>query len=199
MTIEAGPPLAVRVSEARAGRLRRRRGIRETRREARASPLHASSAGQTTSETSRPGTTTVLRSSLPSTYACTRSEASASASKPSSVIVAATRSLSRTLPDPALLVHDEVEIAVQVNGKVRDRLRVAATIEDDELLALALASERVQAYVDGKELRKTVIVPGRLVSLVVSIRDGGGREGRGFSLSPGFRASRGVARRAFTR
>ena len=69
--------------------------------------------------------------------------------------------------DPALLVHDEVEIAVQVNGKVRDRLRVAATIEDDDLLALALASERVQAYVDGKELRKTVIVPGRLVSLVV--------------------------------
>ena len=69
--------------------------------------------------------------------------------------------------DPALLVHDEVEIAVQVNGKVRDRLRVAATIEDDELLALALASERVQAYVDGKELRKTVVVPGRLVSLVV--------------------------------
>ena len=57
--------------------------------------------------------------------------------------------------------------SVQVNGKVRDRLRVAATIEDDELLALALASERVQAHVDGKELRKTVVVPGRLVSLVV--------------------------------
>ena len=69
--------------------------------------------------------------------------------------------------DPALLVHDEVEIAVQVNGKVRDRLHVSATIEEDELLALALASERVQAYVDGKELRKTVVVPGRLVSLVV--------------------------------
>ena len=69
--------------------------------------------------------------------------------------------------DPALLVADEVEIAVQVNGKVRDRLRVAATIGDDELLALALASERVQAHVDGKELRKTVVVPGRLVSLVV--------------------------------
>jgi leucyl-tRNA synthetase len=69
--------------------------------------------------------------------------------------------------DPALLVHDEVEIAVQVNGKVRDRLTVSATIEESELLALALASERVQAYVDGKELRKTVVVPGRLVSLVV--------------------------------
>jgi len=71
------------------------------------------------------------------------------------------------MADPALLVHDEVEIAVQVNGKVRDKLRVAATITDDELLTLALASERVQAYVDGKELRKTVVVPGRLVSLVV--------------------------------
>ena len=70
-------------------------------------------------------------------------------------------------PIPRFSSHDEVEIVVQVNGKVRDRLRVAATIEDDELLALALASERVQAYVDGKELRKTVVVPGRLVSLVV--------------------------------
>ena len=56
---------------------------------------------------------------------------------------------------------------MQVNGKVRDRLTVAATIEDEELLALALASERVQAYVDGKELRKTIVVPGKLVSLVV--------------------------------
>jgi len=69
--------------------------------------------------------------------------------------------------DPALLVADEVEIAVQVNGKVRDRLRVAAGTGDEELLALALASERVQAHVDGKELRKTVVVPGKLVSLVV--------------------------------
>ena len=69
--------------------------------------------------------------------------------------------------DPALLVKDEVEIVVQVNGKVRDRLTVAAAIEDDELLALALASERVQAHVAGKELRKTIVVPGKLVSLVV--------------------------------
>ena len=71
------------------------------------------------------------------------------------------------MADPALLVADEVEIVVQVNGKVRDRLTVAATIGDDELLALALASERVQAHVDGKELRKTIVVPGKLVSLVV--------------------------------
>ena len=56
---------------------------------------------------------------------------------------------------------------VQVNGKVRDRLRVATAIGDDELLALALASERVRAYVDGRELRKTIVVSGKLVSLVV--------------------------------
>ena len=53
-----------------------------------------------------------------------------------------------------------------MNGKVRDAPR-RRDDQDDELLALALASERVQAYVDGKELRKTVVVPGRLVSLVV--------------------------------
>ena len=70
-------------------------------------------------------------------------------------------------PIPRCSSHDEVEIAVQVNGKVRDRLRVARRSRDEELLALALASERVQAHVDGKELRKTVVVPGKLVSLVV--------------------------------
>jgi leucyl-tRNA synthetase len=69
--------------------------------------------------------------------------------------------------DPAMLVQDEIEIVVQVNGKVRDRLTVSASIGDDELLAIALASERVQAHVDGKELRKTIVVPGKLVSLVV--------------------------------
>ena len=69
--------------------------------------------------------------------------------------------------DPALLVEAEVEVVVQVNGKVRDRLRVAAATGEEELLALALASERVQAHLDGKELRKTIVVPGKLVSLVV--------------------------------
>ena len=71
------------------------------------------------------------------------------------------------LADPALLVQDEIEIVVQVNGKVRDRLTVASTIEDAELLALVLGSERVQSHVAGKELRKTIVVPGKLVSLVV--------------------------------
>lgn len=67
--------------------------------------------------------------------------------------------------DPALAVHDVVEIVVQVNGKVRDRLRVAADAPEDEVLALALGSERVRQHLSG-EPRKTIVVPGRLVNLV---------------------------------
>jgi leucyl-tRNA synthetase len=66
-----------------------------------------------------------------------------------------------------MLVEDVVEIVVQVNGKVRERLHVAPGTGDETLLALALASEKVQAHVGGKEFRKTIVVPDRLVSLVV--------------------------------
>jgi leucyl-tRNA synthetase len=69
--------------------------------------------------------------------------------------------------DPALLVEDVVEIVVQVNGKLRDRLHVAAGTAETELIEQALASERVQAYVDGKPIRKQIVVPDKLVNLVV--------------------------------
>jgi leucyl-tRNA synthetase len=69
--------------------------------------------------------------------------------------------------DPALLVEDSVEVVVQVNGKLRDRLHVPAGTPEDELLRLALGSPRVQAHLGGAEARKTVVVPDRLVSLVV--------------------------------
>jgi len=69
--------------------------------------------------------------------------------------------------DAALLVEDRVEVVVQVNGKLRDRLHVPAGTVESELVRLALASERVQAHLDGAEPRKTIVVPDRLVSLVV--------------------------------
>jgi leucyl-tRNA synthetase len=69
--------------------------------------------------------------------------------------------------DPALLVEDEVEVVVQVNGKLRERLHVPPGTVEEELLRLALASERVQAHLNGVEPRKTIVVPDRLVSLVV--------------------------------
>jgi leucyl-tRNA synthetase len=67
--------------------------------------------------------------------------------------------------DPALVASDTVEVVVQVNGKLRDRLQVRAGTPEDELVALALASDRVQAHVHG-EPRKTIVVPDRLVNVV---------------------------------
>jgi leucyl-tRNA synthetase len=69
--------------------------------------------------------------------------------------------------DPALLEQDTVEVVVQVNGKLRDRLQVPAGIGEEELVALARASERVRAHLDGGEPRKTIVVPRKLVNFVV--------------------------------
>ena len=68
--------------------------------------------------------------------------------------------------DAALVAAETVEVVVQVNGKLRDRLQVPAGTPDDELVTPALASERVQAHVNG-EPRKTIVVPDRLVNIVV--------------------------------
>lgn len=68
--------------------------------------------------------------------------------------------------DPALLVDDEVTIAVQVKGKLRDTLTVAKGTAKEELEALALASDKVQRALDGAEVRKIIVVPDRLVNLV---------------------------------
>ncbi|HEU0056707.1 MAG TPA: leucine--tRNA ligase [Gaiella sp.] len=68
--------------------------------------------------------------------------------------------------DPALVASDVVEIAVQVNGKLRDRLQVPAGMAEDELIALALGSERVQAHLGEGSPRRTIVVPDRLVNVV---------------------------------
>jgi leucyl-tRNA synthetase len=68
--------------------------------------------------------------------------------------------------DPALLVEDEVTIAVQHKGKLRDTLTVAKGASKEALEALALASEKVQRSLDGAEVRKVIVVPDRLVNIV---------------------------------
>ena len=68
--------------------------------------------------------------------------------------------------DPALLVEDEVTIAVQVKGKLRDTLTVAKGTSREDLEALALASDKVQRALDGAVVRKVIVVPDRLVNLV---------------------------------
>jgi leucyl-tRNA synthetase len=70
-------------------------------------------------------------------------------------------------PDPAFLVRETFELVVQVNGRVRDRIEVPVGLSDDELVERAKALPRVRAHVDGKDVRRAVVVPGRLVNLVV--------------------------------
>ncbi|WP_181786565.1 leucine--tRNA ligase [Mycobacterium shimoidei] len=69
--------------------------------------------------------------------------------------------------DPAYLVDDTVEYPVQVNGKVRGKVVVAADADADTLQAAALADEKVQAFLSGAKPKKVIVVPGRLVNLVV--------------------------------
>jgi len=69
--------------------------------------------------------------------------------------------------DPALLVSDTFELVVQVNGRVRDRLQVSADLSDEELVARAKESPKVQSHLNGGEIRQTIVVPRKLVNLVV--------------------------------
>jgi leucyl-tRNA synthetase len=68
--------------------------------------------------------------------------------------------------DPALLEQETFELVVQVNGRVRDRMEVSADLPEEELVERAKASPRVQAHVDGTEIRQTIVVPGKLVNIV---------------------------------
>jgi leucyl-tRNA synthetase len=68
--------------------------------------------------------------------------------------------------DPALLVEDEVTLAVQVIGKLRDTLTVPRGLDRAEAEALALASDKVQRQLGGEAPRKVIVVPDRLVNIV---------------------------------
>ena len=69
--------------------------------------------------------------------------------------------------DEAQLVRGTFELVVQVNGKVRDRFEVDTGTAEDALVERARASARVQAHLDGAQIRKTIVVPGKLVNFVV--------------------------------
>mgnify|MGYP003664268645 FL=1 len=69
--------------------------------------------------------------------------------------------------DESLLVDDEVTIAIQVRGKLRDTITVAKGSSKEHLEELALASEKVQRSLDGAEIKKVIVVPDRLVNIVI--------------------------------
>lgn len=70
--------------------------------------------------------------------------------------------------DESALIKDELELVIQVNGKVRVRLAVSANASKDEIEALALADDTVKKWTDGKSIRKVIVVPGKLVNIVAN-------------------------------
>ena len=64
--------------------------------------------------------------------------------------------------------EDVITLVLQVNGKVRDKIEVSANIEESEAQALAMASPKIQGFVAGKSVVKSVYVPGRLINVVVN-------------------------------
>lgn len=69
--------------------------------------------------------------------------------------------------DESKLVEDEIEIVVQIKGKVRAKLMVAKDLSREKLQEVALADEKVKAEIDGKEIVKVIAVPNKLVNIVV--------------------------------
>jgi len=70
--------------------------------------------------------------------------------------------------DERFLAEDEVEMVIQVNGKVRDRMKVSILATEDEVKSIALANARIQRLVNGKTVRKIVVVPKKLVNVVAN-------------------------------
>ena len=68
--------------------------------------------------------------------------------------------------DPDMVREEEIEMPVQVNGKLRSRIRVAAESAKEEIERAALQDERVQRHLAGRAIKKVIVVPGRLVNIV---------------------------------
>lgn len=69
--------------------------------------------------------------------------------------------------DEKALIKDEIEVVLQINGKVRDRITVPREISQTELESLVMASERIQKFIEGREIAKVVLIPQKLVNIVV--------------------------------
>jgi leucyl-tRNA synthetase len=69
--------------------------------------------------------------------------------------------------DEELIRDDEIELVIQVNGKVRDMRKVSADISEEEATKLALSSEKIKKYLKEKEPKKTIFIKGRLINIVI--------------------------------
>jgi len=69
--------------------------------------------------------------------------------------------------DPALVKDEEIELVIQVNGKLRDRIKVSADISEEEATKLAMESEKAKQHISGKEIKKVIFVKNKLVNIVL--------------------------------
>ena len=69
--------------------------------------------------------------------------------------------------DPTLLIEDEIELPVQVNGKLRDKIVVRKDATQADIEAIAKAAPKIAEAIAGKTIKKLIVVPGRLVNIVV--------------------------------
>ena len=70
--------------------------------------------------------------------------------------------------DPDLAADETITLVVQVNGRLRDRIEVPADISEDDAKTSALESDRVAEHTEGKQVRRVIYVPGRLVNIVAT-------------------------------
>ena len=70
--------------------------------------------------------------------------------------------------DESALVRSSIELVIQVNGKVRGKIQVAAETPKDEIEKLAVEDSNVQRFTEGVTIRKIIVVPGRLVNIVAN-------------------------------
>ena len=69
--------------------------------------------------------------------------------------------------DPRAMVKETIEVVLQVNGKIRDRIEVPTGLSREEMEKLALESDQVRKHLEGKQILKVVVVPGRLINIAV--------------------------------
>jgi leucyl-tRNA synthetase len=69
--------------------------------------------------------------------------------------------------DPKLIKEEMITLVIQVNGKVRDKIEVEANISEEKAKELALSREKIKKWIGGKEIKKVVFVPGKLINIVV--------------------------------
>ncbi|MCL2323176.1 MAG: leucine--tRNA ligase [Oscillospiraceae bacterium] len=69
--------------------------------------------------------------------------------------------------DPKALVKDEIEIAIQINGKIKDKIMIAKDLSEDEIKKASLNSEKIKSELVGKNVAKVIVIKGRLVNIVV--------------------------------